>query len=87
MPLSCVEALLVDVEGISFSQEVRRAGLVGWFMLVDGSNWRGWSVSSSEEARASESGVDRLIPRLALSSKTVLWLPNAPSEVGATFDG
>jgi hypothetical protein len=72
VPLSCVDAFLVDADGISFSQEVRRVGFEGWDTLADDGRWRGWSVSSSEDARASESGVDRLMPGLALSSKAVL---------------
>jgi hypothetical protein len=46
--------------GISLSQEVRRAGFCTG-MFVEGAG-RECSTSSSEEARASESGVERRMP-------------------------
>lgn len=66
-PLVVNDAFLVAVAGISFSHDVRRAGL-GAGMLVDVATCCEWSPSSSEDAKASESGVDRRTPGWVFSS-------------------
>src|SRR4051812_25134902 len=55
------ECLRWAESGTSFSHEVRRAGgrVVGGIMFWA---WATWSPSSSEEASASESGVERRTP-------------------------
>lgn len=60
------ECLRCADSGTSFSHEVRRVGLAGGAVIVCVSG--AWSPSSSDEASASESGVDRRIPGCVLSS-------------------
>jgi hypothetical protein len=63
------ECLRWAESGISFSHEVRRTGFVAGAVIV----WvrEMWSPSSSEEASASESGVERRTPGWLLSSRAV----------------
>lgn len=60
-PAVVKDALRGRLAGTSFSQEVRRAGLGTGAAVDTGGNWV-WSPSSSEDARASESGVERRTP-------------------------
>lgn len=68
------ECLRCADSGISFSHEVRRTGLVAGAVIV----WvRGmWSPSSSDEASASESGVERRTPGWLLSSRAEAVAPD-----------
>jgi hypothetical protein len=82
--------LMLDAEA-SWSHEVRRPGLVGLLAVV-----LGWSGSSSEDAKASESGVDLLRSGFDLSRRREAdpwWTPNVPKDgigarvVGPALDG
>ena len=75
------------VEGISLSQEVRRAGLdAGGLEMIDEDI--PWSVSSSEDARASESGVALRKPGLPFSRSMLACLPAGKPWVGCgIFEG